>query len=506
MVDPALRRALSDRDARLAFADRQMALQADKITALLDGNDALRRRAVAAERRVHELEARNRELVERVAAVEAAVLSVKTSVNSSAPPSADPPAARHRRKYPSRKTSGRPTGGQKGHPGSGSTRREPTQVIRYEPEGMCPCGTDTAAGAVAGEKIRQIIGIQAVVTAVDHVQVTRRCVCGTTHTAPLPAKAFTDGSTNPVVFDTSVKTLAVGLAEGAHIPVKAACGWLSGMLGVSVAEATVRTWIVDLAASLDGWDEHVVGLLRAAPVVGADETPVRVEGFKNAHAHVAVTDRLTRFHLAGRSKADIVAGGVLAEHPGVLVCDGLSAYRGIGVASVQACVAHLLRELRFVAETFTPHNPDMEHPHPQFTQMATILSAAVTADDPDPPEAVAVQLRGLCTTAGEDLEAAPRSKPVTDASALCRRLVRYLDDGSLLRFLTVDGVPATNNFSERAVRPLKVRQRRSGTRRSVPHTRAGLRIAGYLDTARKNGLTPEKALRSALQGHPYLPN
>ena len=136
MVDPALRRALSDRDARLAFADRQMALQADKITALLDGNDALRRRAVAAEREVHALKAQNRELVERVAAVEAQVLSLsRNSTNSSAPPSTDRPAVAAGRKYPARKTSGRKTGGQKGHPGSGSTRWEPTQVIWYEPVG-----------------------------------------------------------------------------------------------------------------------------------------------------------------------------------------------------------------------------------------------------------------------------------------------------------------------------------------------------------------------------------
>lgn len=307
-----------------------------------------------------------------------------------------------------------------------SVRLTPTETITYEPEGLCVCDVPALVGEVTGERTRQLIGIDITVTATDHTVVERTCGCGQTHTGTVPDGVFTKGSTNPVMFDTSVKVLAVGLAECGQIPVKAACNWLDGMMGVRVNEGTVRSWITDLAAGLDEWDTHVVELLRQVRVVGADETPIKVEGHKNAYAHVAVTDRLTRFHYGGRAKKDIIAGGVLENHSGVLVCDGLSSYRSIGVTSFQACMAHLLRELRFATETFTPHNPNMSHPYPQIQQLHDLFTQVVhvtnqtnrDGTDPPGPDKWDEQITDLCSSLLIALEAVPVAKPVTDTKAL----------------------------------------------------------------------------------------
>lgn len=500
VVPDDLRLALT----RVAALNKEVELLEETNSMLVQTNTTLYTRALAAEKKLKEAENTITQLQDRVASIEAQILSLpKTSTNSSNPPSTDKLGAA--RKYPAREKTGRSSGGQPGHKGAHSQRLEPTQTLIYTPKGVCPCGQNIEAGVLTSEHTRQLIGVDVKVTATDHVSQTVTCVCGQKHTGRVPAEIFEEKSSNPVMYDTSVKVLAVGLVECGQVPAKAAVRWLEGMVGVRLSEAVVRSWITDVAASLDGWDEQVVELLKTSPVVGADETPIKVEGYRNAYAHVAVTPSLTRFHLAGRGKKDIVAGGVLQNYGGTLVVDGLAAYRSIGVRMIQTCVGHLLRELRYHIEVFTPHNSTVAHPYPQLGQLHNVLAAAVHDPNGRKVEEWSAQIVAVCDEGLKTLEKENQSKPVKDTQVFLRRVKRNSVDGSLLQFIADPLVPATNNMSEQAVRPLKVRQRRAGTRRSIPHTRAGLRIAGYLDTARKNGVAPEKALKDALTGNPYIP-
>ena len=103
------------------------------------------------------------------------------------------------------------------------------------------------------------------------------------------------------------------------------------------------------------------------------------------------------------------------------------------------------------------------------------------------------------------LKTVPASDAVKETKTLLSRIQRYLDDGSLLAFTSNYEIPPTNNWSEQPLRPIKVWQRSSGTRRSVVDAKAGLRCAGYLDTARKNNKNQFVALRTAMEGNPYTP-
>jgi len=437
----------------------------------------------------------------------------KNSSNSSTPPSAENQKEKAERAYPKREQSGKPAGGQTGHAGSSSKRLEPTDTKKYEPAGVCVCGRDKSVGRQKRTRTRQLVGIVINVTATDHVQVSRRCGCGRVHEGQYPAGLFKDGSSNPVVYDDSVKTLAVSLVACAKLPASVTSIWFATMLGLSFSSASLRMWVLKLAKSLNGWDVCVVKLLKNASVVGADETPIRVTGMPNAHAHVAVTNRLTRFHLAGRSKKDIIAGGVLENHKGVLVSDDLKAYRGIGITEFQTCIAHLLRYLRFAVEVFTPHDTNLPHPYPGLNNLRTLLQEIVHVTghkndqnlDSDNTKQWDSKIRALCTQILAQLNTQPKSKPVTDTVNLVTRIQTHLDDGSLLRFATNYEIPPTNNYSERALRPLKVWQRRSGTRRSIVDTKAALRVDGYIDTARKNGINPIVALQNAMAQKPYIP-
>jgi len=73
---------------------------------------------------------------------------------------------------------------------------------------------------------------------------------------------------------------------------------------------------------------------------------------------------------------------------------------------------------------------------------------------------------------------------------------------SILAFLHDFAVPFDNNQSERDLRMMKVRQKISGTFRSLDALQNFCRIRGYVSTARKNSLA---ALRRLFLGDPFLP-
>ena len=88
-----------------------------------------------------------------------------------------------------------------------------------------------------------------------------------------------------------------------------------------------------------------------------------------------------------------------------------------------------------------------------------------------------------------------------------RSLLDCLDkrEDDVLRFLTDTRIPPTSNQAERDLRPSKTQQKISGRLRSETATRHRYAIRGYLDTARKHGISVLAAIRAALAGNPWMP-
>ena len=75
----------------------------------------------------------------------------------------------------------------------------------------------------------------------------------------------------------------------------------------------------------------------------------------------------------------------------------------------------------------------------------------------------------------------------------------------ILAFMRDFAVPFDNNLSERDLRMMKLRQKISGTFRSIDALVEFCRIRGYVSTARKNGLNALDALRRVFLGNPFVP-
>ena len=87
---------------------------------------------------------------------------------------------------------------------------------------------------------------------------------------------------------------------------------------------------------------------------------------------------------------------------------------------------------------------------------------------------------------------------------LLERLNNYKED--FLRFFTDFQVPFDNNFSERDIRMMKVKQKISGGFRSLKGAKYFARIRSYIMTARKQNVNPLQALTNLFMDNTALKN
>jgi transposase len=256
-----------------------------------------------------------------------------------------------------------------------------------------------------------------------------------------------------------------------------------------------------------GFIDRVRDLLKAAPVVHADETPARAAG-GTRYVHLACTRYLTHMHTGDRSSEAIEAGQVLPGYQGVIVRDGYAGYGHLTSALHAWCGVHLLRDLKGLY--------DFEPAQQQWaSQLATLLveardaaaaarAAGLSALDAAILDDLVTRYRALAT-AGLAASLYRRTATAKDARRLARRFLGYED--MILRFATHPDLDIfSNNEAERTIRPVKVQQRGSG---GCWRTLTGLAeftlVHSYLSTAAKWGISKLDALRHLFNGQPWLP-
>ena len=195
------------------------------------------------------------------------------------------------------------------------------------------------------------------------------------------------------------------------------------------------------------------------------------------------------------------AGDVMRDTTGVAVHDHWRPYFTIPGTVPALCAAHLLRELQdrvdFDDEVWA-------------ATMARLLRRAIHAvnlSDRKPLPARLADRIGRRTdsiVAGGLAWHEARPPPPTKGRRGRRKrrrghnLVLRLQDNreGVLRFTRDPTVPATNNEAERALRPLKVQQKISGSFRSEAGARNHAVLRTGLDTARKQGWNLLETLRT----------
>ena len=293
------------------------------VEALLDRIAALERANAALETANARLTQANAALAARVQGLEDRL--ARDSHSSSTPPSSDrgpreKPAPRSLRPPPG--TSGRPTGGQPGHPGT--TLRPvdtPDRVVLHRP--LAPqCGACGAALAGGNERLdaerRQVVDLPPPrLEVVDHRVGRVACPAGGAETAG----AFPVGVTRPVPYGDRLKAAGVYLHAYQLVPYARTQEVLEDLFGAAPSEGTLQAAEMACGAGLVSVEAAIAAALRQASAGHFDETSVRVDGHR-AWWRVASPATLTSYGVPPqRGPGALDALGLLPGFTGVAVHD-----------------------------------------------------------------------------------------------------------------------------------------------------------------------------------------
>jgi transposase len=252
--------------------------------------------------------------------------------------------------------------------------------------------------------------------------------------------------------------------------------------------------------------DRIRGAITAAPVAHFDETGLRVDaGLRWVHSASTNKFSLLTVH-PRRGVKGMRDAGVLPEFRGVAVHDAWSPYDTYTDATHALCNAHVVRELVAVTEQL---------PQDQWSWAGqardALLDLKVLVDDARSAGRTVVDTAARSVLVGRLRSASVLGARVAGGGkrgAKHRALARRLRDrqADYLRFLDEGfAVAWDNNAAEREVRMVKIRQKVSGSMRTLAGARDFAAIRSYLATAVKHGVRFIDALTMLAERRPWLP-
>jgi transposase len=449
---------LVERDARIERLEaRNRKLEAQ--------NQALTARVEEQAARITALEAQVRHLLERLG-------NPPTPGNSSLPPSQGKKA-----NLPDRAPKAKP-------PRRGFHQRElhpnPDAVVDRRPDVCRHCGSAalTPVGSDSYDH-HELVARPVLVTRVN----LAICACGrcgrrTTAEPPAGMEGLIGGR---------LRAFTVLLRHYTDVPYARLRTMLDEVFGLRLSHGYLVATIDTAAAAMAPAVQDIRKAVRTAPVVLSDETGLRVDG-QNGWVWLFRTPWDILF-LVDRRRAKAVVAEMMAGHwPEAWVSDRGPAQGG-HAAERQVCLAHLVRDcrkaeelgdtafapaLKAVLETILRHDARQ----PAWADSTLALRLGVIERRLDAVVAIEARHRE-----GEKLRRWVKAHRAELTLCLRRR-----------------DVPATNNASERALRPFVTARKVFGCARSKEGADAMAVIRSVLMTARARGLQVMDALATALAG------
>lgn len=400
----------------------------------------------------------------------------KTSKNSSSPPSSD---GLFRRNKPQRSAKKRP-------PRIGSGRKLTENPDRTKRVTACVCGHCGADLSGLLQRVRarydhiDLPPVRPVVTLVELMG--GRCRCGHRFRAEAPG-GMAPGSP----FGPGIRTLLMYLHHSHHISFERLSRIMGELFGLKISEGAVSNLFQRFTGAIAAARDAIAAEIRRAKVVASDETATRIDG-RTCWQWAFISDKAV-LHAIARRRAKAVAQEVMAgSRPQVWISDRYAGQQDLADTH-QVCLAHVLRDIQYAIDcgdsVFAPKIRDhlrwcigVGRRREQLKD-TTLKAYAARAED---------RL--------DRLLAIPAAHP---AGAVLKKQVKAWRTKFFV-FITDRRVPATNNISEREIRPSVVfREVTNGFR-----SEWGAQIhAGYRSvtgTARLAGKTPIEAVRSLVDG------
>ena len=310
----------------------------------------LRKRNAQLQARVAALEAENARLLAQLAAAR------KHSGNSSKPPSSDITKPAPKTRGSSRR---RKIGGQPGHARHQRPSFAPDQIDERKIYGLeeCPhCGSDDLEPLPeSAQVVQQVELLPKPFRVTEHVVQACRCRnCQRIQTGTLPAAIAATGLIGPRMMG-----LLLFMKGAMRSSYSAMEEFLGHVLGFKVCRGYLAKVMARGAQALQSPVEELRSLLPAQPWLNVDETGHKDKG-QGMWTWCFRARDFVLFSIQASRGSEVLLEFLGEEFNGVLGCDYFSAYRkfmGQISGSVQFCLAHLIRDLKFLVDHPEPVMP-----------------------------------------------------------------------------------------------------------------------------------------------------
>ena len=257
------------------------------------------------------------------------------SKNSSKPPSSD--GLKKPAPQSLREKSGKPSGGQVGHPGDTLKQvTHPDDLVVHELTRCSHCAADLAISPVIGVRKRQVFDIPAPrVQVTEHHAQIKYCPCCAHQTiADFPPEVLA-----PVQYGPRVRALAVYLHQQQMIPEDRLAVLFQDVFALHISATTIANNSQAFAEHVTPLTHIILETLRTAPVKNLDESGLRVAA-KLHWLHVLSNDEWTYYRVSEKR------GDIPQDLTGTLVHDHFKSYYRLKGVTHALCGAHHLRELK----------------------------------------------------------------------------------------------------------------------------------------------------------------
>ena len=313
-----------------------------------------------------------------------------------------------------------------------------------------------------------------------------RCACcGERATAAAPA-GLEPGSP----FGKSIEALVVYLHYAHAIGLERLRCVLDEIFGLAISEGAISNMLARAQPPLAAAATAIAAHVTQAPVVASDETSVRVMK-KTCWEWVFVT-AIAVLHIIRPSRGAEVVRALFGElRPRVWVSDSLGSQRG-HADLWQVCLAHLLRDAQYAIDCG-------DDGFATAFKRLLLRAIAIGRRRESLRDTTLQQYRADLERRLDHVLALPRRGEA--AEKLRRRIAR--DREHLFVFMTHRDVPATNNISERALRPSVIFRKVTNGFRSEWGADTYAAFRSVVSTAKANQRSILTELRNALTTPSY---
>jgi transposase len=434
-------------------------------------------------------------LQRRIAQLEVAVAKgKKNSRTSSKPPSSDivkPPPKTN----PDTESAARKIGAQRGHKRHDRPPFSPEEVtgINYTLDACPDCGYGGIVPAPDLMKIiQQVEVVQSPLGVHEHRSLGYWCpLCGKIHYAPLPASVEKGGLIGPIL------TAQIAYMKGVmHASFTTIRKYVRDVMGLTLSRGYLSKLLQKVSDALADPYADVLALLKSEAVLNVDETGHK-DNAKKFWTWCFRAKGYCVFTVASTRSLQVLLDVLGEEFQGVLGCDHFTVYRKYlreCDVRVQFCLAHFIREIRFLTTLSDPAVVDYGN---RVLDRIRTLFFAIHNEDLFSPASFT---RALEAVRDAIVQEAQRDVPeLNEAQLIAKRLREYEDQ--YFEFIRTPEIEPTNNPAEQAQRFVVIDRYITQGTRSEKGRQWSERIWTVVATCSIQGRSAYDYLVEAVQAH-----